>query len=155
METLFLSVALLGTGAEPAPQFTVTNRCVQEPKFTVENKTAYDPYGVSYEKLREHVLRGHRGILTVGGTDRHVGTYQTHAHVPSGFHGIADGEYECYLENGKAMMRPVASAQGVAPVKSKSEAKPGGCGCTASRNCGAAFCKSKGGTGCPQSCPVK
>lgn len=30
-----------------------------------------------------------------------------------------------------------------------------GCGCTASANCGASFCKSKGGTGCPASCPVK
>jgi hypothetical protein len=30
-----------------------------------------------------------------------------------------------------------------------------GCGCTASANCGAPFCKSKGGTGCPVSCPVK
>jgi hypothetical protein len=30
-----------------------------------------------------------------------------------------------------------------------------GCGCTASVNCGAPFCKSQGGTGCPASCPVK
>lgn len=31
----------------------------------------------------------------------------------------------------------------------------GGCGCSAGANCGAAFCKSHGGPGCPASCPVK
>lgn len=36
METLFLSVALLGAGAEPAPQFTVVNKC--PPTFTVTNR---------------------------------------------------------------------------------------------------------------------
>jgi hypothetical protein len=33
--------------------------------------------------------------------------------------------------------------------------RSGGCGCTASANCGAPFCKSRGGAGCPASCPIK
>lgn len=36
MEALILAAALLGTGAEPIPQFTVVNRT--QPTFTVENR---------------------------------------------------------------------------------------------------------------------
>ncbi len=50
--------------------------------------------------------------------------------------------------------REVQGASGVAP-KGNFQQSSGGCGCSSDRNCGAAFCKSKGGTGCPQSCPVK
>lgn len=31
----------------------------------------------------------------------------------------------------------------------------GGCGCQSGYNCGASFCKARGGSGCPESCPVK
>lgn len=30
-----------------------------------------------------------------------------------------------------------------------------GCGCQPGHNCGASFCKARGGSGCPESCPVK
>jgi hypothetical protein len=53
----------------------------------------------------------------------------------------ADGHY-----------RAVPGAPAVAPPTFR---QPGGCGCTTAANCGASFCKSHGGTGCPASCPVK
>lgn len=30
-----------------------------------------------------------------------------------------------------------------------------GCGCVPGGTCGASFCRANGGTGCPESCPVK
>lgn len=55
------------------------------------------------------------------------------------------------INGGPWLLRPIpaTTAPGV------TAASLGGCGCTASANCGASFCKSRGGTGCPTSCPVK
>lgn len=64
-----------------------------------------DPYGYTdYNKFREAVNDGVRGKLVVGIEDKYVNTYTTHCRVPSGFEGLADGEYDCYEENGRAMM---------------------------------------------------
>lgn len=150
------ALLLLVAGADPAPVFTVENKT--PPRFVVENKLPmggkYDPYKMDYPAFHEWVKKGGRGILTVGGTDKWVGTYQNHCHVASGFGGFADGEYDCRLENGRPVMSLVstASAPAVAPATFSAA---GGCGCSAGYNCGASFCKAHGGTGCPASCPIK
>ncbi len=65
--------------------------------------------------------------------------------APAGYQWIKRGDAPWKLE-------PIAPA--VAAPKG-STFPTAGCGCTANANCGASFCKSRGGTGCPQSCPVK
>ena len=51
--------------------------------------------------------------------------------------------------------RAVGKAPEVAAPKGNTFPSASGCGCVPGHNCGASFCKSHGGPGCPQSCPVK
>jgi hypothetical protein len=72
----------------------------------VVQPSVFDPYGFpSYEKFLESVKLGIGGVLSIGITDRWVGKYQTHYRVESGFGGFPDGEYDCWLQNGKPVMR--------------------------------------------------
>lgn len=54
----------------------------------------------------------------------------------------------------RAAVQPSVPAVAPGPFRMDTPAASG-CGCTASANCGASFCKGRGGTGCPASCPVK
>ena len=100
---MFATVLILACGAEPQ-QFVVENKTV--PAFTVTNRVANpDPYGITdYAYFHQLVVAGIRGVLVVGIEDRHVGTYAYHCRVPSGFGGLSDGEYDCFLFNGRPAM---------------------------------------------------
>lgn len=66
-----------------------------------------DPYGVAdYNTFLTKVERGIRGVLVVGIADKYVGSYLTHCRVPSGFGDLADGEYDCWMQDGKAVLQP-------------------------------------------------
>lgn len=156
---LILVALLFGVSGVQA-QFVVVNKTHPTPQFVVvNNKTntskTYDAYGMDYSTFHQHILRNGDGILVVGGVDRHIGTSQTHCHVASGFGGFSDGEYTCRLERGIPSMTKVNDVLGVTSPTVKSPPTKNGCGCEPSANCGAPFCKSRGGTGCPESCPVK
>lgn len=58
--------------------------------------TPGDPYGFAgYADFYQHVARVGSGTLVVGIPDKYVGTYTAHCRVPSGFSGLADGNYDC------------------------------------------------------------
>lgn len=68
-----------------------------------------DPYGFKdYKDFYTHVERGGKGVLVVGIPDKYVGGYLRHCRVESGFGGLADGEYECWKEGGKPILKPMA-----------------------------------------------
>lgn len=100
------------------PQFRVENKCPAT--FTVTNaipvqQTPSDPYGVpDYAAFRARITGNVRGVLVVGVPDRFVGGYQFHCRVASGFAGLADGEYDCWEENGRPVMQLRSAAPGVA-----------------------------------------
>jgi hypothetical protein len=98
------TVILLASSMGAPPQFSGENKI---PCFTGENKMSPgDPYLVeSYADFYRQVEGGVKGILIVGVKDRYVQTYQIRCVVPSGFSGFADGEYDCYLENGQNTMK--------------------------------------------------
>lgn len=147
--------ALLATRYAPAPPaFTVENRAT--PTFTVKNtatptpkSSRYDPYGFAdYGEFLKAVTRAgrHKGrfVLVVGGKDRYVGTYQEHCRVPSGFRGLADGEYDAYLLNGVPVLelRPTPGVSAPPPFAPPGGSITGGSKDTSARTVG--MCPSPG-----------
>jgi hypothetical protein len=128
---------VLVCGAEPAPAFTVENKIPSA--FVVVNKVKdanRDPYGVKdYTEFYKQVEIG-PGVLVVGIPDRFVGTYWVHCRVPSGFGGLADGEYLCKLEGGRHVIQPFKWSVDATPeVVAKSTFRQSGIPFNASHNC--------------------
>ena len=106
---LWCAVVPVASGAEP--QFQVENRV--PPAFEVVNKVApqsapvpnspsADPYGYTdYRAFHAAVKSSGYGVLSVGVPDRWVGTYMFHCRVPSGFEGLADGEWSYFMSDGR------------------------------------------------------
>lgn len=64
-----------------------------------------DPYGyANYSDFLEQIKVGIRGVLVIGIADQWVATYKMHCRVESGFGGLANGEYDCWMQDGKAVM---------------------------------------------------
>lgn len=86
------------------------------------------------------------------------GAFAARADEPTKYY-LIDGKVEAVEQRVAVLEKEVALLKAQLAAKSSpmapSRVVSSGCGCTASTNCGASFCKSKGGTGCPQSCPVK
>ena len=82
--------------------------------------TPYDPYGHgTYESFRKAVEAGGKGILIVGIADKYVGGSTVHCWVKTGWEGFADGEYDCFILNGKAVMEPRKEGKPVAVPKAQ------------------------------------
>ncbi len=85
------------------------------PVFVAAPNAPGDPYGVAdYGEFYRRIADGNPGRLAVGVPDPWVGTYHLHCRVPSGFRGLADGEYACAAVNGVPQMKPVTQSVPVA-----------------------------------------
>jgi hypothetical protein len=114
--TCFIATATIAKLKGADPVFTVQNKI--PPTFTVTNKIAPsgDPYGVlSYDLFLGKIRTGQHGMLVVGVEDQYVNGYVLHCRVVSGFGGLQDGEYNCWLDSttNRPMLQLKKAAVGV------------------------------------------
>jgi len=66
-----------------------------------------DPYGfLDYQDFYDRIKQGYRGVLVVGTPDNFVGTYVLHCRVATGFEGLANGEYDYWMDGGQMVRLP-------------------------------------------------
>jgi hypothetical protein len=87
------------------------------------------------------------------------GAFAAQADEPTTKYYFIDGKVEAVEQRVTALEKEVALLKAQLAAKSgpvvPSRVVSSGCGCTASTNCGASFCKANGGGGCPSTCPIK
>jgi hypothetical protein len=102
------------------------NEHTADPNYKPAAKAAKaDPYGVGYDSFYRMLVNGTvgslGGYLAVGVPNPWDQSYMIHCSVPSGFKGIPDGVYHCFLSYGVPSMEPApkplpAKATAAAPA---------------------------------------
>lgn len=86
------------------------------PAAAAGHSAAYDPYRlVSYQAVMDAVSAGQTVRMYIRVPDMSIGSYRPHYHT-DGFPEETAGAYDCRLENGSPVMRPVTTVVAAQPT---------------------------------------
>lgn len=86
------------------------------PAAAAGHSAAYDPYRLaSYQAVMDAVSAGLTVRMYIRVPDMSIGSYRHHYHT-DGFPEATAGAYDCRLENGSPVMRPVATVVAAQPT---------------------------------------